>query len=84
MFTLVALWKLDYWGQGQSREPVEGYCGSPRGENSGLNWGDSHGGGDKCSYSGSISKAHPSVFVDGVSMRCEEKNEIKDDYKILA
>lgn len=37
-----------------------------------------------CSYSGSISEANPSIFVDGVSVRCRRKEEVKDDAKILA
>lgn len=84
MFTLVALCKLDNWGQGQSREPVGGYCSGPRGENPGLNEGASHENGDECPYSGSIPKANPLGFADGASMRHGGKNEIKDDSRILA
>ena len=60
-----------------------GYCSGPRGEKSGLNKGSIHGDG-MCSYSGCISKANPSIFVDGVSVRCKKKEEVKDESKILA
>lgn len=37
-----------------------------------------------CLYSGYISKANPSIFADGVSVRCKRKGEVEDDSKILA
>lgn len=60
-----------------------GYISGPRGEESVLNKGNIHGD-EICSYFDYISKANPSIFVDGVSVRCKKKEEVKDESKILA
>lgn len=54
------------------------------GENPGLNEGASHENSDKCPYSGSIPKANPLGFADGMSVSHGGKNDNKDDSRILA
>lgn len=84
MFTLVALWRLDFEGKGRAGKLGGGYC---------MVHGEKAAAPTRTVAMEVVISIRllpvfqrhiAQMFVNGVSMRFDRKKEIKDDSKILA